>query len=148
MEGNNMKLVNFRCDDKSFKKIEDAAARRETSVTDIVKNGGVFFAGFNEEFLGFAGRMSDDLGIEIPMFIQNTVINKLAKDAAREKVWGPAEGQEPMIEFQLTNNGFITGRELFESLFESYSRQFKVKKKEADIELAGFQKLGKEIKDK
>jgi len=142
-----MKTLGVRVTAEEAENIDDKAKKKDMNLSEYVRESIFMFSNFDDNFIEFITRFSKDLNIPVQMVIQNIVINKLARDAAREEIWG-AEGQEPMVEFQLTNKGFVTGKELFDNLFESYSREFSVKKKEADIELAGFQNIGKKNKKK
>jgi len=74
--------------------------------------------GFDEGFLKDTQEKSLRLNIPEHLVIQNTVIKKLAKDAAEIKVWGP--GERLMEEFMYSEEGPITGEQLFNILKKMY----------------------------
>ncbi len=82
--------------------------------TDLLKTGAMMYASFDPVFMEKISGMSEATKIPEYLVIQNMIIKRLADDAADQEVYGKRPRSLP--EFSFTENGPITGAELFEML--------------------------------
>lgn len=79
---------------------------------------------------------ADKLKLPVGLVMQNIMIDRIAQDDAEEKVYGP-EYRKFLLEFIQTNQGPVTGEELYKILYGNYLKKFTseyseiIRKKEA-----------------
>lgn len=99
--------------EKEFLKVV-AEKRDHTSLATLIKHAAHLYAMFDPVFMEKIRGMSEATKIPEYLVIQNMIIKRLADDAADQEVYGKRPRSLP--EFSFTENGPITGAELFEML--------------------------------
>lgn len=99
--------------EKGFLKVV-AENRDRTSLATLIKHAAHLYAMFDPVFLEKIRGMSEATKIPEYLVIQNMIIKRLADDAADQEIYGKRPRSLP--EFSFTENGPITGAELFEML--------------------------------
>ncbi len=100
--------------------IDAVAQRRGMSRAGFVISAVKFFMELDDVFLARMENYAKRLNIPLSLVMQNMLIKRLAKEAAEYEVLGPSP--QLLEEFMFTNQGVITGGELFDMLKKSYLR--------------------------
>lgn len=95
------------------------------------------FMGFDDDFIKTMQKYADGLHTELFIVIQNMIIRQLAKNKARQIVWGSAP--EIRDQFMAVDRGegfyMMTGQELMDHLVDRYTFEEQRKKDEFDAKL-------------
>jgi hypothetical protein len=101
--------------------IDGAAATLGMTKNQLVTEGVKMMCAWDKVFYSKMKAYADGLGISMAQVMQNLLIKRLADDAAADTVWGG--NRELLLEFSMTNKGLITGKELFEMLYNDKVNQ-------------------------
>lgn len=122
--------------------LDEKAKELGMSRAAFIVNAIETFLGLDKGFYQRLEEYAKALNIPAWLVMQNMLIKRMAKEAADFEVWGP--GQHLLEEFRFTNQGPITGEELFNSLKEMYI--WEEEKEKAKV-LAEEQKYGIPVSD-
>ncbi|MCL5290641.1 MAG: hypothetical protein M1489_06415 [Firmicutes bacterium] len=112
----------------SLEEIDKAAIKHGTSRASFIVKAVEMLMGFDKVFFNKIEAYAKGLNTPVWLVMQNMIIKRMAQEAAEEEVWGPSS--KLLDEFMYTNQGPITGAELFTLLMDTYSRKEESKKVE------------------
>jgi hypothetical protein len=119
--------VTVRLSDEEDQDVQQGAEKHGTSRADLLRTGGLMLAEFDPAVWTKIKNLARRLNLPPALVIQNMMIDRMARDAAREIIYGIPD-QRPLFEFQWTPEGPITGWELFENLTTNYQNEFRQKR--------------------
>ena len=99
----------------SVETIDAAAENLGLNKNQLITEGIKMMTTWDKVFYSKMKTYAEGLGISMAQVMQNFLIKRLADEAAEETVWG--SGSRVFLEFSMTNKGLMTGKELFEMLY-------------------------------
>ncbi len=105
--------------------LEALAEKRGLSLSELMRRGAWFYGSLDDRVFLYAEELSKRLNIKDHVVISNTVLRRLAEDAAAAEV---SPGESLLYEFPLTQEGVIGGARLFEMIKENRLEQLRLKK--------------------
>jgi hypothetical protein len=125
----------IRINPSEKKYLEKMASEMGLTFTDLLKEGASFYSSFDSVFWKKIKTFSRNLRIPEYLILQNLAISWMARREAHAEVWGD-EADPLLAEFMFTENGPITGEELFASLKKNFVSQFESEKQRVLINKA------------
>lgn len=108
------RLISLRVDEEDKRRWARVAAERGLTLTELMRRGTALLAALDGALLERLGDYGRRLSLPEHLVIQNLLLERLAREAAREEVLGP--GPRLLREFVVLSEGLLTGEALFESL--------------------------------
>ncbi len=102
--------------------LERLAKDRGLSLSELMRRGGWLLGMLDEKVFHYMEDMSKRLNVPEDAVISNTIIRRLAEDAATAEVY-PCDNL--LIEFPMTQQGVMIGARLFEMIRDNKLRQLK-----------------------
>ena len=115
--------IKINSSEKDF--LERLAKEKGLSLSELMRRGAWFYGSIDDRVFQYAEELSKRLNIRDHVVISNTVIRRLAEDAATAEV---CPGDSLLYEFPLTQEGVISGSRLFEMIKENKLKQLRLKK--------------------
>lgn len=109
------------------------AAKKGMTLSELMIKSAEFYGSMDNNFTDKLHNFSEGTGLADWLIAQNLVTVWMAHMAAREEVFGVAEGIMP--EFQFDASGPIDSDQLFKCTFDNYVRQFEQMKKDTDYKV-------------
>lgn len=95
--------------------LEKRSKEMGVTFTDLLKTGAMMCASFDPVFWKKIETFSQNLGVKEYLVLQNIAISWMARREAEADVLG-GEAESILLEFQFTENGPVTGEQLFNIL--------------------------------
>ena len=115
--------IKINSNEKDF--LERLAKKKGLSLSELMRRGAWFYGSLDDRVFQYAEELSKRLNIKDHVVISNTMIRRLAEDAATAEVF---PGDSLLYEFPLTQKGVISGTRLFEMIKENRLKQLRLKK--------------------
>ena len=104
--------------------LEHLAKDRGISLSELMRRGAWFYGSLDERVLNYVEALSQRLNVRDHIVISNTMIRRLAEDAANAEAY---PGDNLLYEFPLTEQGVMTGARLFEMIKANKLKQLRIK---------------------
>lgn len=126
---NKKTAITFRSSKEFKNKIDEKAEMLNMSRTEFIETAANMMVDFDPVFINKMQNWAKSLKLPIGIVIQNFIIKRLGKRAGETKFWEEEFNTKPAAElleaFQYTDQGPVTGEELFNYFKEKQNKKLK-----------------------
>ena len=117
MEEKTGKTIGVRIFGAEVQEIGELLKRRGWTASHLLREGLALVSEFDDSFLPFINEQAKSLNVPPHIYLQNMTLAKAAEDDAKFMMAKIADddAQQPLIDFQISKNGFITGEKFYKA---------------------------------
>ncbi len=115
--------VTARLQNITLNELEDKTNEFKTNRTTFINKALDILMAYDYKWFSYIEEYADRLKIPTGLVMQNIIISRIAQEEAERNVYGP-EYTKLLLEFIYTNQGPVTGEELYKILYNNYLKDF------------------------